>query len=143
MQCDEIWSFCYAKNKNVKGAKAAPDGAGDLWTWTALDADSKLMISWTVGNRDADSAFELMEDLRDRVKTRMQLTTDGWRSYIDAVGQTFGPYIDYAQLVKIYGPSHGKGDERRYSPAECVGAKKVPMEGAPDLKHVRPLPFSN
>jgi IS1 family transposase len=137
IQCDEIWSFCYAKDKNVKGSKAAPEGAGNVWTWTALDADSKMIVSWTVGSRDADSALTIMEDLRDRVKTRMQLTTDGLRVYLEAVQETFGvDGIDYAQLVKFYGASPGKGDERRYSPAECIGAKKMPREGDPDMKHV-------
>lgn len=137
VQCDEIWSFCYSKDKNVKGAKAAPEGAGNVWTWTALDADSKLIVSWNVGGRDADSALTIMEDLRDRVKTRMQLTTDGLRVYLEAVQETFGvDGIDYAQLVKLYGATQGKGDERRYSPAECVGAKKMLREGDPDMKHV-------
>lgn len=137
VQCDEIWSFCYSKERNTKAAKAAPEGAGNVWTWTALDADSKMIVSWTVGGRDADSALTIMEDLRDRVKTRMQLTTDGLRVYLEAVAEAFGMGgVDYAQLVKIYGAAPGKGDERRYSPAECVGAKKVPVEGSPDKKHI-------
>jgi IS1 family transposase len=137
VQCDEIWSFCYSKERNVKGAKAAPAGAGNVWTWTALDADTKLIVTWNVGGRDADAAMTIMEDLRDRIKTRMQLTTDGLRVYVEAVQETFGvDGIDYAQLVKIYGSVPGKGDERRYSPAECLGAKKVPVEGEPDAKHI-------
>ena len=137
VQCDEIWSFCYSKERNVKGAKAAPEGAGNVWTWTALDADTKLIVTWSVGARDAQNAANVMEDLRDRVKTRMQLTTDGLRVYLEAVQEAFGvDGIDYAQLVKIYGEAPGKGSERRYSPAECIGAKKVKVEGEPDIKHV-------
>jgi len=137
VQCDEIWSFCYSKERNVKGAKAAPAGAGNVWTWTALDAESKLIVSWAVGGRDAGTARDVMEDLQSRVKTRMQLTTDGLRLYLDAVQEAFGADgIDYAQLVKIYGAAPGAGDERRYSPAECIGAKKVRVDGEPEAKHV-------
>jgi IS1 family transposase len=121
----------------VKGAKKAPEGAGNVWTWTALDADTKLICTWSVGARDAENAMNIMEDLRDRVKTRMQLTTDGLRVYLEAVQEAFGvDGIDYAQLVKIYRGAPGKGDERRYSPAECLGAKKMPVEGAPDKAHI-------
>lgn len=137
VQCDEIWSFCYSKERNVKAAKAAPQGSGNVWTWTALDADSKMIVSWAVGGRDAGTARDVMEDLQSRVKTRMQITTDGLRLYLDAVQEAFGADgIDYAQLVKIYGAAPGKGDERRYSPAECIGAKKVRVDGDPDVKHV-------
>jgi len=137
VQCDEIWSFCYSKERNVKAAKAAPAGAGNVWTWTALDAESKLIVSWAVGGRDAGTARDVMEDLQSRVKTRMQLTTDGLRLYLDAVQEAFGADgIDYAQLVKIYGAAPGAGDERRYSPAECIGAKKVRVDGDPEAKHV-------
>jgi IS1 family transposase len=137
VQCDEVWSFCYSKQRNVKGAKSAPAGAGDIWTWTALDADTKMIVSWTVGGRDVESAFAIMEDLHSRVKSKMQLTTDGLRLYLDAVQESFGAGgVDYAQLVKIYGEPIGKGNERRYSPAECVGAKKVRVDGNPDPAHV-------
>jgi IS1 family transposase len=137
VQCDEIWSFCYSKDKNVKGAKAAPEGAGNVWTWTALDADTKLICTWAVGGRDAESARNIMEDLQSRVKTRMQLTTDGLRLYLDAVQEAFGADgIDYAMLIKIFGAADGRGDERRYSPAQCVGAKKHKVDGDPDVKHV-------
>jgi IS1 family transposase len=137
VQCDEIWSFCYSKEKNVKGAKAAPQGSGNVWTWTALDADTKLICTWAVGGRDAESAQNIMEDLQSRVKTRMQLTTDGLRLYLDAVQEAFGnDGVDYAQLVKIFGAPEGRGDERRYSPAQCVGAKKHWVDGDPDMKHV-------
>lgn len=136
IQCDEIWSFCYAKAKNVETAKAAPDGAGDVWTWTALDADTKLMVSYFVGDRGAESAMVLMDDLRARLANRVQLTTDGHRAYLEAVEGAFGADVDYAQLVKLYGELGGKTPERRYSPAECVGARKVRREGNPDIAHV-------
>ncbi len=137
VQCDEIWSFCYSKERNVKGAKAAPEGAGNVWTWTALDADTKLICSWAVGGRDAETAQLFMEDLQARVKTRTQITTDGLRLYLDAVQEAFGnDGVDYAMLIKLYGNTPGKGDERRYSPAQCIGAKKVKVDGDPDIKHV-------
>jgi IS1 family transposase len=137
VQCDEIWSFCYSKDKNVKGAKAAPEGAGNVWTWTALDADTKLICSWAIGGRDAESARNIMEDLQSRVKTRMQLTTDGLRLYLDAVQEAFGnDGVDYAMLIKIFGAPEGVGNERRYSPAQCIGAKKQAIDGNPDVKHV-------
>lgn len=137
MQCDEIWSFCYAKEKNVADAKAAPEGAGDVWTWTALDAESKMMVSWHVGQRTAVDAYLLLEDVQARVKSRMQLTTDGHASYLSAIEGVFGAAIDYAQLVKHYG---GEGDatspEKRYSPAVCTGASKQPVSGTPDKAHI-------
>lgn len=135
IQCDEIWSFCYAKAKNVKTAKAAPDEAGDVWTWTAIDADSKLILSYLVGGRDAEYAMEFMDDLRSRLATRVQLTTDGHRAYLEAVEEAFGADVDYAQLVKIYGAAP-EGPQRRYSPADCVGARKRRVEGNPDIDHV-------
>ena len=136
LQCDEIWSFCYAKQKNVADAKSAPEGAGDVWTWTALDAETKMMVSWQVGARDAVSAYLLMEDVQGRVKSRMQLTTDGLSAYLSAVEGVFGAGIDYAQLVKHYGEEKGKTPERRYSPAVCTGATKEPISGTPDTKHI-------
>ena len=136
VQCDEIWSFCYAKAKNVSTAKAAPDGAGDVWTWTAIDADSKLMVSYFVGDRGAESAMILMDDLRARLANRVQLTTDGHRAYLEAVEGAFGADVDYAQLVKLYGEQGGKGSEVRYSPAECTGIRKRRVEGNPDIAHV-------
>src|SRR6202035_4519282 len=96
VQCDEIWSFCYAKQKNVETAKAAPDGAGDIWTWTALDADSKLIIAYAVGGRDAQYANAFMQDVADRIATRVQMTTDGHKAYLDAVEGAFGAAIDFA-----------------------------------------------
>ena len=134
VQCDEIWSFCYAKQKNVAAAKAAPEGAGDVWTWTALDADSKLIISYLVGSRDAGYANEFMQDVASHLANRVQLTTDGLKAYLEAVDGAFGSAIDYAQLVKLYGDAPSPAG--RYSPAECTGAKKTRIEGKPDLKHV-------
>lgn len=137
VQCDEIWSFCYAKQKNVATAKSPTYGAGDVWTWTALDSDSKLIISYMVGDRDAETANFFMDDLRSRISGRTQLTTDGLRLYVDAVAGAFGnEEVDYAMLVKLYGESAGAGNERRYSPVECIGAQKRRITGNPDAKHV-------
>lgn len=133
VQCDEIWSFCYAKEKTAKLLKDKPEGAGDVWTWTALDADTKLIVSYYVGDRGAGSAMELMDDLRARLSNRVQLTTDGHKAYIDAVEGAFGGDVDYAMLVKIYGPAIGAG---RYSPPECIGSKKQEIEGRPDPAHI-------
>jgi IS1 family transposase len=135
IQVDEIWSFTYAKQKNVASAKAAPEGAGDTWTWTAIDADSKLIVSYFVGGRDGECAMWFMDDLRSRLANRVQLTSDGHRAYLEAVEGAFGGDVDYAQLVKIYGasPESAKG---RYSPAECTGARKERIEGSPDPAHV-------
>lgn len=135
IECDEIWSFTYAKQKNVKTAKAAPEGAGDTWTWTALDADSKLIVSYLVGGRDSRYANAFMEDVASRLTNRVQLTTDGHKAYLEAVEGAFGCDVDYAQLVKLYGksPESVKG---RYSPAKCTGIKKTPIEGNPDEKHI-------
>ena len=134
IQADEIWSFCYAKQKNVATAKAAPEDAGDVWTWTALDADSKLILSYLIGGRDAGYANEFMEDVASRLANRVQLTTDGLKAYLEAVDGAFGSDIDYAQLVKLYGPTPSPAG--RYSPAECTGIKKNRVEGNPDKKHV-------
>lgn len=136
IQCDEIWSFCYAKAKNVESAKAAPEGAGDVWTWTALDSDTKLIVSYFVGDRGAESAMCLMDDLQFRLANRVQLTTDGHRAYLEAVEWAFGGGIDYAQLVKIYGELGGQSPERRYSPASFAGATRRRVEGNPDMQHV-------
>lgn len=135
IQCDEIWSFCYAKQKNVKKAKAAPSEAGDVWTWTAIDADTKLIVTYLIGGRDAEYANEFIDDLKSRLANRVQLTTDGHKVYLEAVEGAFGGDVDYAQLVKIYGEGP-QGPERRYSPMQCVGARKRQVSGRPDLKHV-------
>ena len=134
IQCDEIWSFTYAKQKNVAKAKAAPEEAGDTWTWTALDSDSKLIVSWLVGGRDSEYAIALMDDLRSRLANRVQLTTDGHRAYLEAVEGAFGGDVDYAKLVKIYGEAPDA--EKRYSPATCIGARKRRIEGRPDRRHI-------
>ena len=135
VQCDEIWSFVGAKQKNVKDMKSPVDGAGDVWTWTALDADSKMIISYLVGGRDGRYASAFMDDVAARLANRVQLTTDGHKAYLEAVEGAFGADVDYAQLVKIYGaaPENMKG---RYSPADCTGIKKAPIEGEPDEEHI-------
>ncbi len=134
IQVDEAWAFCYAKQKNVPLAKAAPEGAGDIWTWVGLDADSKLALSWHVGGRDSDAAMIFMDDLAKRLASRVQLTSDGHKAYLEAVEGAFGSDIDYAMLVKVYGPA--LEGQRRYSPAECIGAVKHRVEGNPDPKYV-------
>jgi IS1 family transposase len=134
VQMDEIWSFTYAKQKNVATAKAAPEGAGDTWTWTALDADSKMVISYLVGGRDAEYAMWFVDDLRTRLANRVQLTSDGHRAYLDAVEDAFGADVDFAQLVKMYGPTISAPG--RYSPSDFVAAKKTRVEGSPDPKHI-------
>ena len=134
IQVDEIWSFTYAKQKNVATAKAAPEEAGDTWTWTALDADSKMIVSYLVGGRDAEYAMWFMDDLAARLANRVQLTSDGHRAYLEAVEGAFGADVDYAQLVKLYGATVGPAG--RYSPAECIGSKKVRREGNPDVAYV-------
>lgn len=137
VQADEIWAFCYAKERNVKDAKAAPAEAGDIWTWTAMDRDSKLMISYTVGDRSAATAREFMFDLASRLATRIQLTMDGHGAYLKAVADAFSGDVDYAMLIKQYGdPTGTKGHERKYSPAECTGALKEAMFGKPDMEAV-------
>ncbi len=132
VQCDEIWSFCYAKQKNVKTAGATPDGAGDVWTWTALDSDSKIILAYEVGDRSAETAIEFMNDLRTRLAHRVHLTTDGLKAYLEAVEGAFRGDIDFAQLVRLYGEAANKDLERKYSPAVCSAAIKRRIEGNPD-----------
>ena len=134
IQCDEIWSFCYAKQKNVPSDKEGQFGFGDVWTWTALCADTKLMCSWTIGTRGASTAYALMHDLESRLANRIQLTTDGHRVYMDAVESAFGSQIDYAMLVKMYG--NDAESETRYSPAECIGCKTAAISGNPNPRHI-------
>jgi len=134
IQCDEIWNFCYAKQKNVPAEKEGQFGFGDVWTWVAIDADSKLIPTWAVGRRDAGTAFALIEDLAGRLNHRIQLTTDGLRVYLDAVESAFGSNIDYSMLVKMYG--NDSGPNRGYSPAECIGARVIPIIGKPRIKHI-------
>jgi IS1 family transposase len=134
VQCDEIWSYVGAKDKNVPVDKRGQFGFGSVWTWTALDADSKLICSWMVGGRDAGAAYDFMQDLAGRLSNRVQLTTDGHVAYLSAVEEAFGNDIDYAMLIKIYGATHET--EARYSPADCIGCKKKEITGQPDAKHV-------
>lgn len=135
VQCDEIWSFCAMKEKTAKAkGEGRPDGVGDVWTWTGIDADTKLIIAWLVGGRDAGYAWEFMQDVADRLATRVQLTTDGHAPYLSAVEDAFGGNIDYAMLVKVYGP--GPADAGRYSPPECTGTIVKPISGNPDPKHI-------
>jgi len=133
VQVDEIWSFTYAKQKNVAKAKAAPIECGDTWTWTAICADTKLVFSLLVGDRDAYHAQVFMEDVASRLAGRIQLTSDGHKAYLEAVEGAFGMDVDYAQLVKLYGrPTCTPG---RYSPPECIGARRTVIQGKPDLEH--------
>ena len=135
VQVDEVWSFVGAKQKNVADMKAPIDGAGDVWTWTAIEADTKLLISHFVGGRDGECAKWFIEDMASRIANRIQLTSDGHKAYLEAVEDTFGADIDYAMLIKLYGnaPEPFKG---RYSPADCTGIKKNRIEGQPDMAHV-------
>ena len=134
VQCDEIWSFCYAKEKNVPVQKEGT-GAGSVWTWTAIDADSKLIISYLCGGRDAGWACRFMEDLASRVSTRIQITTDGHRAYAEAVEGAFGMDVDYAMLIKLYG-SPSDSPDTRYSPATCIGIRTGILSGNPDRDHI-------
>jgi IS1 family transposase len=134
LQVDEIWSFVYPKAQNAAGAKAAPAQAGDIWTWTAIDADTKLIPSWYVGRRDADAATIFINDLAVRLASRVQLTSDGHGPYLQAVENALGNGIDYAMLVKHYGMPEGAVG--RYSPGECVGIDKRRVEGRPDEAHI-------
>ena len=136
IQVDEAWAFCYAKQKNVQAAKAAPEGAGDIWTWVGLDADTKLVASWYVGGRDSEAAATFIDDLAPRLASRVQLTSDGHKAYLEAVEGAFGGNVDYAQLVKLYGSAGGVSSDKRYSPAECTGIRKRNVEGKPDPAHV-------
>jgi IS1 family transposase len=134
IQCDEIWSFCYAKDKNVPEEMRNQPGVGSVWTWTALDPDTKLIPCWFVSGRDAGAANHFMHDLAGRLAHRVQLTTDGHRPYLTAVESAFGADIDYAMLVKIYGAE--RAGEARYSPAQCMGARKAAITGSPDRAHI-------
>jgi IS1 family transposase len=146
LQVDEIWAFCYAKDKNVPeamrrrptwkgGCPAGPKNlVGSVWTWTAIDADTKLMPTFHVGTRDAGCASEFMNDLAGRLRGRVQLTTDGHQAYIQAVGNAFGREVDYAMLVKLYGSE--PAGEARYSPPKCVGTRVEVKQGDPDPEHI-------
>lgn len=134
IQCDEIWAFCYAKDKNVPAELKGRLGFGSVWTWTAIDADTKLIASWMVGSRDTESAHEFIQDLAGRLANRVQLTTDGHKPYLEAVDYAFSGDIDFAQLVKIYGDS-GE-NEKRYSPAEWVASERKIISGSPARRHI-------
>jgi len=134
IQCDEIWSFCYAKERNVPVEKRGQPGFGDVWTWVAIDPDTKLAPSFMVGGRGAYVAKAFMADLAGRLKNRVQLTTDGYRVYLSAVENAFGSDVDYAMLVKLYGDD--SESEKRYSPAECIGCQTVGITGRPNPQHI-------
>jgi IS1 family transposase len=138
IQCDELWQFIYAKAKNVPEEMKGAFGVGDVWTWVAIDADTKLVPSWAVGRRDGFTAAAFIRDLADRLATRVQLTTDGHKAYLEAVEGAFGNAIDYAMLVKMYEGDSGKHTpaERRYSPAICTGAQQQRITGNPDAAHI-------
>lgn len=136
VQCDEIWSFVGAKDRNATLEQRQKGTAGDVWTWTALDSDSKMILTWYVGARDRDAAHAFMRDLSIRLDGRIQLTTDGFSAYRNAVDLAFGSNVDFAQLVKSYSEAPDKGPERKYSPGICTGAKKVPVYGVPDPNQI-------
>ena len=133
IQCDEIWGFVYAKEAHVPSAKAAPPEAGDAWTFTALDTDSKLIASYLVGPRDAESALAFMDDLRTRIEERPQVSTDGLKAYREATWEAFGGAVDFALIIKQFGKD-GEADERKYSPAKCTGMEKLVIWGSSDLR---------
>jgi IS1 family transposase len=136
IQCDEVWSFCYAKEKNVPAARKGAFGYGDVWTWTAIDADTKLVPAWLIGERGTTDAISFVMDLRGRLANRVQLTTDGHRPYLTAVEGVFTDLdVDYAMLIKLYGRDPDS-DAKRYSPAKCTGIRKIPISGEPDEAHI-------
>jgi IS1 family transposase len=132
VQLDEIWNFCYAKAKNVPKAKAAPAGAGDIWTWTAIDADTKLIIGWFTGQRDEVAAQVFLTDLHSRLANRVQITSDGLKLYSNAMETVFGDDVDFAQLIKTYDAE----PTGKYSPPNCTGILKIPKIGTPDHDHI-------
>jgi IS1 family transposase len=134
IQADQIWSFVLMKEKQARQKAARSERIGDVWTWTAIDADSKLIVSWYVGSRDGDAAYVFMADLADRLANRVQLTTDGHAAYLTAVHLAFNRNIDYAQLVKIFGTAPEA--DKRYSPPICLGAEKTEIRGRPDPEHI-------
>ena len=134
IKCDEIWGFVYAKQGTLPYAKSAPEHAGDTWTWTALDSDSKLIVSYRVSSlRDGQAALEFMDDLSGRLVERPQLSTDGLKAYREAVWEAFGPDVDFAQIITTYGKAEGTDNERRYSPAKSNRMEVVAVQGSPDL----------
>lgn len=135
IQCDENWSFCYAKDKNLPKSKRDEFGYGSVWTWTAIDAETKLVPCWMVGPPDVEAASMFIEDLASRLANRVQLTTDGHKPYLEAVEGAFGGNIDYAMLIKMYGNDQ-EPDQTRYSPAVCTGTRTVEISGTPNPKHI-------
>ncbi len=135
VQCDEVWCFCYAKDKNLPDEMRGMPGVGSMWTWTAIDADTKLMIAWHLGSRDASNGCEFMRNVRSRLANRVQLTTDGHAVYLETVLDNFAE-VDFAMLQKLYGGSGGNSPEARYSPPKCNGTKKTTITGHPDPEHV-------
>lgn len=133
LQLDEIWSFCYSKDKNVPESKQGVFGYGDVWTWVAIDADTKLVPCWLVGKRDAESAKLFIDDLAGRLASRVQITTDGLKTYLRAIDGAFGCEVDYAMLIKVYGVEQ---QEVRYSPAKCLGIETRTITGEPDADHI-------
>lgn len=136
IQCDEICSFCYAKAKNVPQTLRGVFGFGDVWTWTAICADTKLVPTWVIGRRDGPTAIAFIRDLAGRLASRVQLTTDGHKVYLEAVEGAFGADVDYAMLVKLYGGDSGRDTQARYSPAQCLGTRTVCITGRPDPGHI-------
>jgi IS1 family transposase len=136
IQCDEIWSFVYAKEKNVPEDHQGEFGYGDVWTWTAIDAETKLVPCWMVGKRNADAALAFIQDLESRLANRVQLTTDGHKAYLEAIDLAFGGEVDYAMLIKLYGNPDGNSGERRYSSGDCVGTEKKAILGNPNASDV-------
>ncbi|MBF8267362.1 MAG: uncharacterized protein HW388_870 [Dehalococcoidia bacterium] len=137
IQCDEIWEFCYAKEKNVPEEHKGEFGYGDVWTWTAIDSETKLVPCWHVGKRDGRDAWYFISNLRSRLANRVQVTTDGHKAYLQAIEGVFGSEVDYAMLVKIYGATEPEREAgRRYSPAECVGTETTVIQGKPDKEHI-------
>ena len=134
IEVDEIWSFIYAKGRNVPRAKSAPREAGDVWTWTAICADTKIVPSWRIGDRSGMTAIDFMDDLRGRLANRVQLSSDGHKAYLEAVEGAFGGDVDYAQVIKLYGKAPGVDDDTRYSPPVCTSVEKRRIEGNPDMR---------
>jgi IS1 family transposase len=133
IQCDEIWSFCYAKDKNMAKAKDAPPDAGDVWTWTAIDAHTGLILSYFVGHRSRHAATAFLYDLRDRVRGAPQITTDAFGAYVPAMDKAFGPHVNFSQLIKVFRTVPGAG---RYCPGECCGIKTKVQTGESDQAHI-------
>jgi len=134
VQCDEIWNYCYCKDKNIPDEMRGEAGIGSMWTWTGMCADTKLIFAWQLGSRDAANAYRFMSSVSERLANRIQLTTDGNRVYLDAVENYFGSKIDYAMLIKLYG--NDEKPENRYSPGKCLGAKKQAVMGEPDPEFI-------